>query len=149
MLDRSQEKFPREINACHVIKSVSGTQIRKKIGVHSRKRVLGNIGSFRSGKEANRAGPRRVIERVEASLEQHIAPKLTAETRTHVLPHSPVGQELRGSLAEWFWVRVSPEVTVETLVRAAVTWRPVGNSRSAHRRAHYRGCWREAAVLTT
>ena len=55
-----------------MIKSVSGTQIRKKIGVHSRKRVLGNIGSFRSGKEANRAGPRRVIERVEASLEQHM-----------------------------------------------------------------------------
>ena len=63
-----------------MIKSVSGTQIRKKIGVHSRKRVLGNIGSFRSGKEANRAGPWRMIERVEASLEQHIAPKLTAET---------------------------------------------------------------------
>ena len=97
MLDRSQEKFPREINACHVIKSVSGTQIRKKIGVHSRKRVLGNIGSFRSGKEANRAGPRRVIERVEASLEQHIAPKLTAETRTHVLITSqPCGSGTQG-----------------------------------------------------
>lgn len=50
---RSQKKFPSEVDACHVIKNMSRTQIRKKVEMHSRKRVWGSMGSFRPGKKAS------------------------------------------------------------------------------------------------
>ena len=57
-----------------------------------------------------------------------------------------MGQESRSNLAEWFWVRVSHEVTIKTSARAASPDSSTGAGGTASKLASSHGCWLEASV---
>lgn len=70
-----------------------------------------------------------------------------AENNKHSLLHKvSEGQKSGSSLAGWFWLGISHEVSVELLAGAAVSWRLVWGWKIHFKRAQSHGCWQKSSV---